>query len=130
MTNAVELMGVTKTFGTLTAVDNLDLVVPRGSVYGFIGPNGSGKTTTLRMVLRILYPDSGRVIVLEFSLPTNPLLRGLYNFYTRQVMPRTATFIARDRSGAYKYLPRSVNTFMDRQAMLGMMTRAGLSDGV
>jgi ABC-2 type transport system ATP-binding protein len=62
--NAVELEGVTKRFGNHVAVDSLDLVVPRGAVYGFIGPNGSGKTTTLRMILRIFYPDAGRVRVL------------------------------------------------------------------
>ncbi len=64
MSIAVELEGVTKTFGTHVAVDDLNLVVPCGAVYGFIGPNGSGKTTTLRMVLRIFYPDRGRVTVL------------------------------------------------------------------
>ena len=63
-TNAVELEGVTKRFGQHVAVDRLDLAVPEGTVYGFIGPNGSGKTTTLRMILRILYPESGRVTVL------------------------------------------------------------------
>jgi ABC-2 type transport system ATP-binding protein len=62
--NAVELEGVTKRFGQHVAVDRLDLAVPEGAVYGFIGPNGSGKTTTLRMILRILYPESGRVAVL------------------------------------------------------------------
>jgi ABC-2 type transport system ATP-binding protein len=61
---AVELSGVTKTFGTCTAVRNLDLQIPIGTVYGFIGPNGSGKTTTIRMILRIFFPDSGRVEVL------------------------------------------------------------------
>lgn len=64
MPHAVELAGVTKRFGAVTAVDNLDLAVPEGSIYGFIGPNGSGKTTTLRLMLRIFYPDAGRVAVL------------------------------------------------------------------
>jgi ABC-2 type transport system ATP-binding protein len=64
MTAAVELHGVTKRFGPQVAVDAIDLHVPEGAVYGFIGPNGSGKTTTLRMILRIIYPDTGRVIVL------------------------------------------------------------------
>jgi len=64
MPNAVELSQVTKRFGDHTAVDRLDLTVPEGAVYGFIGPNGSGKTTTLRMILRIFYPDEGRVCVL------------------------------------------------------------------
>jgi ABC-2 type transport system ATP-binding protein len=62
--NAVELQGVTKRFGDHVAVDRLDLAVPEGAVYGFIGPNGSGKTTTLRMILRIFYPESGRINVL------------------------------------------------------------------
>jgi ABC-2 type transport system ATP-binding protein len=61
---AIELQGVTKTFGQKVAVDRLDLAVPQGSIYGFIGPNGSGKTTTLRLILRIFQPDVGRVVVL------------------------------------------------------------------
>ncbi len=62
--NAIELSGVTKRFGQQVAVDALDLNVPKGSIYGFIGPNGSGKTTTMRMILRIYQPDSGKVVVL------------------------------------------------------------------
>jgi ABC-2 type transport system ATP-binding protein len=61
--NAVELSGITKTFGSVTAVDDLSLTVPRGSVYGFIGPNGSGKTTTMRMIMNIFYPDRGEISV-------------------------------------------------------------------
>ena len=61
---AVQLEQVTKTFGSAAAVQDLDLQIPRGSIYGFIGPNGSGKTTTIRMILRIFYPDSGRIEVL------------------------------------------------------------------
>ena len=60
----VRLIGVTKKFGSHTAVRNLDLEVPRGSLCGFIGPNGSGKTTTIRMLLHILQPDAGTVEVL------------------------------------------------------------------
>jgi len=61
---AVRLEGVTKRFGQHTAVSRLDLEVPRGSVFGFLGPNGSGKTTTIRMVMGILLPDEGRVELL------------------------------------------------------------------
>jgi ABC-2 type transport system ATP-binding protein len=64
VSHAVELEQLTKRFGSCLAVDHLDLAVPEGTIYGFIGPNGSGKTTTLRMILRILYPDSGRLSVL------------------------------------------------------------------
>jgi ABC-2 type transport system ATP-binding protein len=62
--NAVRLSGVTKTYGSHTAVDSLDLDIPAGSVYGFIGPNGSGKTTTIRMILHIIHPDRGEIEVL------------------------------------------------------------------
>jgi ABC-2 type transport system ATP-binding protein len=68
MQNAVELQGVTKSFGRTIAVDQLDLAVPEGSIYGFIGPNGSGKTTTLRLMLRIFQPEAGRVVVLGSEL--------------------------------------------------------------
>jgi len=61
---AVRLEGVTKRFGKHTAVSELNLVVPRGSIYGLLGPNGSGKTTTIRMIMGILHPDEGRVDLL------------------------------------------------------------------
>lgn len=61
--DAIEVRGVTKTFGNVTAVDDLTLTVPQGSVYGFIGPNGSGKTTTMRMIVNIFYPDRGTIRV-------------------------------------------------------------------
>lgn len=88
--NAVELAGVTKRFGNQTAVNNLDLSVPEGSIYGFIGPNGSGKTTTIRMILRIFHPDEGVVSVLGKSAGTAadtrlgylPEERGLYKRMT------------------------------------------------
>ena len=61
---AITLDAVTKRFGQTTAVEALSLQVPQGAIYGFIGPNGSGKTTTLRMIMNILLPDSGSVEVL------------------------------------------------------------------
>src|SRR5262245_13106263 len=62
--NAVEIEDVTKTFSGHKAVDAMSMCVPAGSIYGFIGPNGSGKTTTIRMIMRILHPDSGQIRVL------------------------------------------------------------------
>jgi len=61
---AIRLEDVRKRFNGVTAVDGLTLAVPQGSIYGFIGPNGSGKTTTLRMIMRILLPDAGGIEVL------------------------------------------------------------------
>ncbi len=55
----IEIEQVSKTFGQHVAVRDLSLDVPAGSIYGFIGPNGSGKTTTIRMIMRIYHPDSG-----------------------------------------------------------------------
>ncbi len=64
---AILLKRVTKTFGSTTAVRDLDLIVPRGGLYGFIGPNGAGKTTSIRMIMSILFPDSGELSVLGRS---------------------------------------------------------------
>ena len=73
---------------------------------------------------RVLKPG-GRLVILEFSLPWNAVLRGLYNFYFRRVLPRTATWISGDTTGAYKYLPELVNTFISREAMVERMAAAG-----
>jgi ABC-2 type transport system ATP-binding protein len=61
---AIEIRRVSKRFDGVTAVDDLSLDVPSGAIYGFIGPNGSGKTTTIRMILSILLPDAGEISVL------------------------------------------------------------------
>ena len=64
MEPALRLRNVTKTFGTTRAVDGLDLDVRRGATYGVIGPSGAGKTTTIRLIMSILFPDSGELSVL------------------------------------------------------------------
>ncbi|MCL5735032.1 MAG: ABC transporter ATP-binding protein [Actinobacteria bacterium] len=61
--------GLTKDFKRLRAVDNLDLSVCRGDVFGFLGPNGCGKTTTIRMIFGLTYPTKGYVQVLDHKLP-------------------------------------------------------------
>jgi ABC-2 type transport system ATP-binding protein len=64
MEPALRLRNVTKTFGATRAVDGLDLDVRRGATYGVIGPSGAGKTTTIRLIMSILFPDSGELTVL------------------------------------------------------------------
>ena len=64
MSHAIEIRGVSKTFGSHLAVNDVSLDVPEGSIYGFIGPNGSGKTTTIRMIMNIILPDRGEIAVL------------------------------------------------------------------
>ncbi len=86
--NVVEISHVSKTFGQHVAVNNLSLNVPKGTIYGFIGPNGSGKTTTIRMIMRIYHPNPGsghiRVLGAESFEAANdrigylPEERGLY----------------------------------------------------
>lgn len=66
---AIETHGLGKDFGKRRAVINLDLAVPHGSVFGFLGPNGSGKTTTIRMLLGLATPSSGSIKVLSEAMP-------------------------------------------------------------
>jgi ABC-2 type transport system ATP-binding protein len=122
---AVLIEHVTKTFGRHTAVNDLSLAVPAGSVYGFIGPNGSGKTTTLRMIMRILHPDRGTIRVLgEDSLTVAndhvgylPEERGLYkNMKVRDVL----RFYA-DLKGMRHSKP-AIDTWLER---LGLAEWAG-----
>ncbi|MBU1305824.1 MAG: ABC transporter ATP-binding protein [Alphaproteobacteria bacterium] len=64
----IDVQGLTKTFGSKLVVDHFDIVVPRGAIYGFLGPNGSGKTTTIRMLCGLLEPDAGAGTCLGFDV--------------------------------------------------------------
>jgi ABC-2 type transport system ATP-binding protein len=68
MQNIIETQGLIRRFGQLTAVDKVDLQVPKASVYGFLGPNGAGKTTTIRMLLGLIRPNAGIVTVFGKSI--------------------------------------------------------------
>jgi demethylmenaquinone methyltransferase/2-methoxy-6-polyprenyl-1,4-benzoquinol methylase len=81
----------------------------------------------VREFARVLRPG-GRLIVLEFGQPRAGPMRWLNDLYCGRIMPRTATLISGDRSGAYRYLPRSVGTFMGRREMCELMGRAGFRD--
>lgn len=66
---AIETHGMTRAFGGVNAVENLDLAIPKGTIYGFLGPNGCGKSTSIRMLTGLLRPSSGKIRVLGESLP-------------------------------------------------------------
>ena len=80
---AVETDGLVKRFGRQHAVDGIDLAVPRGAVYGFLGPNGSGKTTTIRVLLGLASASAGNVQVLGSSMPHQ----------AREVLPRVGALV-------------------------------------
>jgi ABC-2 type transport system ATP-binding protein len=67
---AIDVRGLTKRYGTRTVVDGVSIRVPRGLIFGFLGPNGSGKTTTIRMLCGLLTPDAGEGTCLGYDLRT------------------------------------------------------------
>jgi lipooligosaccharide transport system ATP-binding protein len=68
-TNAISLRGVVKRFGSLTAVNGLDLEVPSGTCVGLLGPNGAGKSTTIKALTAQVIPDEGEIVILGYALP-------------------------------------------------------------
>ena len=66
------MRGLTKRYGAFTAVDGIDFDVPRGQVFGFLGPNGSGKTTTIRMLTGTIAPQAGQALVLGEDVVARP----------------------------------------------------------
>ncbi|MBX3355179.1 MAG: bifunctional demethylmenaquinone methyltransferase/2-methoxy-6-polyprenyl-1,4-benzoquinol methylase UbiE [Phycisphaeraceae bacterium] len=110
-------------WGDAMALDFPDASFNRVSI-AFGLRNVSDPSRALREFQRVLKPG-GRLIILEFDEPRVPIIRQLSRFYTRVIMPWTATLIARDRSGAYRYLPRSVETFLDRNALAELLRKLG-----
>ena len=94
---AVRTDGLTKRFGKQLAVSDLDLAVPRGSVFGFLGPNGSGKTTTIRIVLGLASATAGRVQVLGQDMPGS----------LSRVLPRVGALV--EGPAAYPFLSGEAN---------------------
>lgn len=124
---AVQTQGLAKRFGRQLAVAGIDLSVPRGAVFGFLGPNGSGKTTTIRMLLGLAEPSAGRMWVLGGEVP-----RAL-----RQVLPQVGALI--EGPAFYPYLSGTANLARfdaadidsdprtRRERIAGALERVGLS---
>jgi ABC-2 type transport system ATP-binding protein len=119
MAAAIQIDHVTKRFGDFTAVNDVSLSVPEGSIYGFIGPNGSGKTTTLRMIMNILLPDAGSVAVFgQHSSGTArdnvgylPEERGLYK---RMEVRRLLRYYGQLKGKSLKEVDPVINKWLDR----------------
>jgi ABC-2 type transport system ATP-binding protein len=124
MDHALTLRGVTKRFGSFTAVSDLSLEVPKGCIYGFLGQNGAGKTTTIRMVMSIFHADAGTISVLGHSdaaevkdrLGYLPEEKGLYK------KMKTAEIVA--YFGKLKGMDRTTANLKARE----LLTRFGLGD--
>lgn len=69
----IELAGLTKRYGSFTAVDGINLTIPSGELYGLLGPNGAGKTTTMRMIAGILHPTAGSIRIAGIDLREDPM---------------------------------------------------------
>jgi len=116
---AILLEQITKRFGSHVAVNDLSLRVPAGSVFGFIGPNGSGKTTTLRMILHILLPDSGRIEV--FGDPRTDIARSRIGYlpeerglYKKMKVRRLLRYYGQLKGKSLKDIDIEINRWIDR----------------
>ncbi|MFM1833312.1 MAG: hypothetical protein RLZZ461_1628, partial [Planctomycetota bacterium] len=87
--------------------------------------NVAAPAAAIREFARVLRPG-GRLVILEFAEPRFAPIRWLNHLYTARIMPWTASLIARDRSGAYHYLPRSIETFQSPAQLAGLAKDAGL----
>jgi ABC-2 type transport system ATP-binding protein len=126
--NAIALRQVTKRFGSTAAVDDLTLAVPSGSIYGFIGPNGSGKTTTLRMIMHILLPDHGEIEVLGSRATAAarnrvgylPEERGLYK---KMTVRRLLRYYGRLKGRPIGEIDKAIDEWMARIELSGVLDR-------
>lgn len=100
---AIDVRGMTKRFGKRTVVDDVDLAVATGEIVGFLGPNGSGKTTTIRMICGLLRPDAGEGTVLGLDVRTQSAaikrqvgyMTQRFSFYEDLTIAENLTFVAR-----------------------------------
>ncbi|MBI1365783.1 MAG: ATP-binding cassette domain-containing protein [Alphaproteobacteria bacterium] len=123
----IDVRGLTKRFGDKTVVDHFDLAVPKGTIYGFLGPNGSGKTTTIRMVCGLLKPDAGEGTCLGFDVLTQSreiktnvgYMTQRFSLYEDLSIAENLEFIAR----LYQ-LPKRRRRVREALADLGLSERA------
>ena len=122
----IDVRGLTKRYGDRVVVDNFDMRVPKGRIYGFLGPNGSGKTTTIRMLCGLLTPDAGEGSCMGYNIRTQAALikrevgymTQRFGLYEDLTIAENLDFIA--RIYAVQERPRKVRETLER---LGLATR-------
>ena len=128
MTNAIDVHGLVKTYGGRRVVDDVSMAVKTGEIVGFLGPNGSGKTTTIRMMCGLLHPDAGGGTVLGYDLAAQSdrikrevgYMTQKFSFYTDLSIEENLMFVAR----LYELKPAKdfVNSTLET---LGLTSRRG-----
>src|SRR5881227_2070549 len=128
MTAAIDVHGLTKRFDGHTVVDDFAIRVERGQIFGFLGPNGSGKTTTIRMLCGLLTPDAGEGTCLGYDIRTDAAkikrevgyMTQRFSLYEDLSIEENLDFVA--RMYAVRQRKETVNASLDR---LGLATRSG-----
>ena len=125
MSSIIDVRGLTKEFNEITAVDNLTFTVKEREVYGFLGENGAGKSTTIRMLLTLIRPTNGEIKIFGLSLST----------HRKEILQRAGAII--EKPDLYKYLTaiENLNLFatmsglkLNRKQLMGKLEKVGLAE--
>ena len=125
MSSIIDVRGLTKSFNEIVAVDNLSFTISEKKVYGFLGQNGAGKSTTIRMLLSLIKPSSGSIKIFGLDLAT----------HRKEILQRTGAII--EKPDLYKYLTamENLNLFatmsglrFNRNELLKKLERVGLAE--
>ena len=125
MSSIIEVRGLTKSFNEITAVDNLTFTVNEKEVYGFLGQNGAGKSTTIRMLLTLIRPSAGEIKIFGLDLAT----------HRKEILQRTGAII--EKPDLYKYLTaiENLNLFaimsglkLSKKQLLDKLEKVGLAE--
>ena len=138
--SVIDVQGLTKRFGSKTAVDGVSMTLERGEIVGFLGPNGSGKTTTIRMICGLLTPDAGSGRVLNYDVLTESqkikrevgYMTQRFTYYEDLTIAENLAFVARlyELRPVEEHVSRTVrNLGLDERHVVGGDGARGPVDG-